>query len=81
MRAWLQARGLGYKRSGRAWLRSAVGPTTMDEHFAETEDDCAVCGAWPQADRARLRKDNNCLPLREPICDACIVSFWKAIRR
>jgi len=49
------------------------------QHFAATEDECAVCSQWPKAKRALLRKDNNCLPLREPICDRCIVAFWQRL--
>jgi uncharacterized membrane protein len=41
-----------------------------------SEDDCAVCGSWPFALRATMRDAIFRIPLKEPICDDCVVAFW-----
>ena len=44
------------------------------------EKDCAVCGAWPRAERARRRSEGDYIRL--PIkgtCGRCWAAFWKDI--
>ena len=40
------------------------------------EDDCAVCGRWPAADREGMRVLIDNIPLRERFCEACLAAFW-----
>ena len=43
-----------------------------------SEDNCVICGKWPENDRWALREMTDSLPLQaiESICDNCLVSFW-----
>jgi len=51
---------------------------TRDDLKSISEDDCAVCGPWPEADRSSMRMLIDSLPLREveQICDECLQAFW-----
>jgi hypothetical protein len=44
-----------------------------------SEDECVVCGEWPEADREYLRWFVDSVPVRdvEQICDACLLAFWE----
>ena len=60
------------------------GPMTvsraMDELPMTSEDDCIICGKWPEKDRWALREMIDSLPLHEePICDECLRNFWRRI--
>ena len=44
-----------------------------------SEDDCVVCGHWPEADRSSMRVLIDRLPLQEEVCDECQVAFWRNI--
>jgi hypothetical protein len=42
-----------------------------------SEDNCVVCGEWPEADRAYLRVYHQ--PANGgsgQVCDACLLAFW-----
>ena len=41
---------------------------------------CAVCGAWPEANRQAMRSliDDEIL-LKEPVCDDCLLAFWERL--
>jgi hypothetical protein len=45
---------------------------------AVSEDDCVVCGDWPQAHRSSMRILIDSLPLQEveQVCDGCLQAFW-----
>jgi hypothetical protein len=44
------------------------------------EDDCIICGKWPERDRWALREMIRSLPLDdEQICDECLRCFWSRI--
>ena len=38
-----------------------------------SEDDCVVCGHWPAADRRSMRLLIDTLPMREEVCDRCLM--------
>ena len=42
----------------------------------EVEDDCAVCGSWPASFRPTMRDAIFFIPVKQPICDDCVVAFW-----
>ena len=42
-----------------------------------SEDQCTVCSAVPPTERHSMRKELDIIPLRQPICDACLVAFWR----
>ena len=42
-----------------------------------SEDDCAVCGQWPPADRRSMRLLIDTLPMQEAVCDRCLMAFWR----
>jgi hypothetical protein len=44
-----------------------------------SEDDCVVCGHWPEKDRWALRETLDTLPMFEEVCDACLMAFWALI--
>jgi hypothetical protein len=43
------------------------------------EDDCSVCGKWPEKDRWALREMTNSLRLDEEVCDACLTAFFSGL--
>ena len=43
-------------------------------------DDCAICGPWPPALRAGMRTAITAVPLRQPICEQCLVAWWGNVR-
>jgi len=50
----------------------------MSDHVSE--DQCKVCGSWPKAHRAELRKehferDYITIPIKS-VCIRCSVTFW-----
>jgi hypothetical protein len=45
-----------------------------------SEDDCIICGKWPEKDRWALREMTDSLRLQEEtVCDECLLSFWRGI--
>ena len=38
-------------------------------------DACAICEAWPRGRRERLLIED--IPLKEAICDDCLLAFWE----
>lgn len=44
-----------------------------------SEDQCALCSAmWP-SEREAFRANLDQIPLRETVCDACLIAFWRNI--
>ena len=44
-----------------------------------SEDQCALCSAmWP-SERVAFRENLDTIPLREPVCDACLMAFARNI--
>jgi hypothetical protein len=45
------------------------------------EDHCALCWhMWP-SEREAFRANLDQLPLDEPVCDACLLAFWRNLGR
>jgi hypothetical protein len=44
---------------------------------AVSEDDCVVCGSWPERDRWALREMIDTIPLSDDVCDECNMAFWR----
>ena len=44
-----------------------------------SEDECVVCGHWPQADRSSMRILIDRVPLHEEVFDECQVALWRNI--
>jgi hypothetical protein len=44
-----------------------------------SEDDCAVCGHWPAADREAMRLMIDRISLQDDVCDECSVAFFRNI--
>jgi hypothetical protein len=43
-----------------------------------SEDECILCGHWPEKDRWGLRDEIEILPLEDDgVCDACFATFWQ----
>jgi hypothetical protein len=64
---------------GEGAILMIVLDANPEDYPSIPESNCVVCSAWPKADRAWLRKDISCIPLREPICDPCLVAFWQRL--
>ena len=43
---------------------------------APTEDECAICQRWPGALRPIMRQAIFTIPLKQPVCDGCLMAFW-----
>jgi len=43
------------------------------------QDRCAVCARWPAADREGMRMLVDSIPLREPVCEDCVMAFWRTL--
>ncbi len=43
------------------------------------EENCAVCSKTGPNDREALRRDLSSVQLREPVCNACLMAFWRNI--
>jgi hypothetical protein len=41
------------------------------------EDDCLVCGYWPEADRASMRAMIDSIPLADEVCEKCHKAWWQ----
>lgn len=41
-----------------------------------SEDECALCSGMLPSERAVCRKNLDQIPLREPVCDACLAAFF-----
>jgi hypothetical protein len=59
----------------------APRPTSGGRHVTDfvSEDQCAVCSLVPPIDRQLFRMDLYKIPLREPMCDACVMAFFRNI--
>jgi hypothetical protein len=67
----------GYDRdAGRRSMRNAGIGTTVRIGEA-TEAECVFCGRWPSALRPVMRNAIDRLPLKKPVCEACVVVFWR----
>ena len=44
---------------------------------AVSEDDCSVCGQWPEADRAPMRTLIVRISLVEEVCGECQMASWR----
>jgi hypothetical protein len=54
------------------------GPYVVDALMeAKSEDDCAVCGELAPELRSLMRERLDGVPLRMPICKACLIAFWE----
>jgi len=43
-----------------------------------SEDECILCGHWPEKDRWAMRDAIEILPLEDDgVCDACFATFWQ----
>jgi hypothetical protein len=43
-----------------------------------SDDECILCGHWPEKDRWALRDAIEILPLEDDgVCDACFAMFWQ----
>ena len=43
-----------------------------------SENECILCGSWPEKDRRTLRDKIEILPLEDDgVCDACLAMFWQ----
>jgi hypothetical protein len=41
------------------------------------ENDCLLCGDLPPAERDAFRATLDRMPLDEPVCNACLIAFWR----
>jgi hypothetical protein len=48
---------------------------------AALEDDCIICGKWPERDRWALRAMTEWLPLQEieSVCEACLMAWARNV--
>jgi hypothetical protein len=44
-----------------------------------SEDDCVICGHWPEKDRWAVREMIEVLPLRENTCFKCEAVFFQGL--
>jgi hypothetical protein len=44
-----------------------------------SEDQCAVCSGLHPSEREAFRSHLGEIPLREPVCDACMMAFFRTI--
>ena len=42
----------------------------------QQQANCAVCGAWPEADREAMRLRIDTIPPKGWVCEKCAMSFW-----
>jgi hypothetical protein len=45
-------------------------------HFVDKEH-CALCSRVRRGEREAFRANLDTLPVNEPICDACLMAFWR----
>jgi hypothetical protein len=41
------------------------------------EKDCLLCGEIPASERDAFRASLDKLPLDEPVCDECLMAWWR----
>ncbi|MBV9565194.1 MAG: hypothetical protein JOY90_32795 [Bradyrhizobium sp.] len=41
------------------------------------EDHCALCSRLWRSERDAFRANLDTLPLNEPVCNACLLAFWR----
>jgi hypothetical protein len=51
-------------------MRAASMPDFVDEEY------CSVCSRMRPSEREEVRACLDKLPLKEPVCDACLIAFW-----
>ena len=39
--------------------------------------DCLLCGEISPSERDAFRASLDRMPLKEPVCDACLMAFWR----
>jgi hypothetical protein len=39
--------------------------------------DCLLCSRVPPSEREAFRASLDTLPLDEPVCDECLMAFWR----
>jgi hypothetical protein len=70
----------GHFRHSATYQRpTSDGHLAYDAHMSEdrlSEDYSAGGGFWPFALRATMRDAVFRIPLKESICDDCVVAFW-----
>jgi hypothetical protein len=44
--------------------------------FAD-ETDCVLCGEISPSELDAFRASLDRMPLKEPVCDACLMAFWR----
>ena len=49
----------------------------MTDHVSE--DQCALCARMWASERPAFRAQLNKIPLKDPVCDACVVAFFRNI--
>jgi len=42
-----------------------------------TEERCALCSGMWASERGAFRANLETLPLNEPVCNACLMAFWR----
>ena len=40
------------------------------------EDQCVICQRWPATLRPIMRDAVFTIPLKQPVCDGCLMAFW-----
>jgi len=53
-----------------------------DDHpaqLADSEDECAVCGGWPESLRAVMRSALTQMPLTGKLCEDCLMTWFRNI--
>lgn len=43
------------------------------------EDQCALCSGIWASEREAFRANLDKIPLREPVCNGCLMAFWRNI--
>jgi hypothetical protein len=44
-----------------------------------SEDDCTLCGRMWRSEREAFRSQLDWLPMDEPVCNACLLAFFRNI--
>jgi hypothetical protein len=43
------------------------------------EKNCSICGELSPIAKAATREELFVIPLREPVCDGCLMAFWRNV--
>ncbi len=41
------------------------------------EKDCLLCSSVPPSEREAFRASLDRMPLAEPVCDSCLMAWWR----